>query len=56
MEQIASRKHSMEPEAFIPTFRRADFLFKMEGGQKFRLIATMSWKGTPHISLMRVAD
>jgi hypothetical protein len=44
----------MERETFIPTFRRLDYLFRVETGTKYRLIMTMSWNGTPEISLRRV--
>lgn len=54
MVKLESQKYSMERETFIPTFRRMDYLFKMETGEKYRLIMTMSWNGTPVISLRRV--
>jgi hypothetical protein len=54
MVKLESQKYSMERETFIPTFRRMDYLFKMETGEKYRLIMTMSWNETPVISLRRV--
>lgn len=54
MVEIGKQKHSMERETFIPTFRRMDYLFKMETGEKYSLIMTISWNGTPVISLRRV--
>lgn len=54
MAKLESQKYSMERDAFIPTFRRMDYLFKTETGEKYLLIMTMSWNGTPKISLRRV--
>lgn len=54
MAELNKQKQSMERETFIPTFRRMDYLFKVEGGTKYRLIMRMSWNGTPEISLRRV--
>lgn len=54
MVKLESQKYSMERENFIPTFRSMDYLFKTETGEKYRLIMTMSWNGTPVISLRRV--
>lgn len=54
MAKVESQKYLMERETFIPTFRRMDYLFKTETGEEYRLIVTMSWNGTPVISLRRV--
>lgn len=54
MVKLESQKYSMKREIFIPTFRRMDYLFKTETSEKYRLIMTMSWDGTPIISLRRV--
>ena len=54
MAELNKQKYSMERETFIPTFRRLDYLFRVETGTKYRLIMTMSWNGTPEISLRRV--
>lgn len=54
MVKIESQKYSMKRETFIPTFRRMDYLFKVETGEKYRLIMTMSWNGTSQISFRRV--
>ncbi|MHB8474056.1 MAG: hypothetical protein ACYDC8_14645 [Gammaproteobacteria bacterium] len=54
MVKLESQKYSTERETFIPTFRRMDYLFKTEPGEKYRLIMTMIWNGTPVISLRRV--
>lgn len=54
MAKIGGQKYLMERETFIPTFRRMNYLFKMKSGEKYRLILTMSWNGTPVISLRRV--
>jgi uncharacterized membrane protein len=49
MVKVKSQKYSLERENFIPTFRRMDYLFKTEEGEKYRLILTMSWSGRPEI-------
>lgn len=54
MVKVNNQKYFMEREAFIPTFRRMDYLFKLETGEKYRLIMTMSWIGTPKISFRHV--
>jgi len=54
MVKLESQKYFMERETFIPTFRRMDYLFKTETGEKYRLIMTMGWNGRPLISLRRV--
>lgn len=54
MVEIRNQRYSMERETFIPTFRRIDYLFKTETGAEHRLILTMSWNGTPQISVDRV--
>lgn len=54
MVEIGKHPYSMEREAFIPTFRRMDYLLGADTGEKYRLIMTMSWNGTPVISLRRV--
>ncbi|MFZ5595331.1 MAG: hypothetical protein ACOY4D_13970 [Pseudomonadota bacterium] len=54
MLKVKSQKYSMERETFIPTSRRMDYLFKTETGENYRLITTMSWNGTPVISLRRI--
>jgi len=56
MAQIAAGKYEMQPEGFIPTFRRDDFLLRTNTGNRYRLIATMSWKGTPQISVRELAE
>lgn len=54
MAELNKQKYSMERETFIPTFRRLDYLFRVETGAKYRMIMKMSWNGTPEISLRRV--
>jgi hypothetical protein len=54
MAKIATQKYSEEREAFIPTFRRMDYLFKTEVGEKYRLVMTMGWNGAPEISFRSV--
>lgn len=54
MSELNKQKYSMERETFIPTFRRMDYVFRIESGIKYRLIMKMSWNGTPEISLRRV--
>ncbi|SRR5258706_2224870 len=54
MAKIAAQKYSEEREAFIPTFRRMDYLFKTEAGAKYRLVMTMSWNGAPEVSFRPV--
>lgn len=54
MAELNKQKYSMERETFIPTFRRLDYLLRVETGTKYRLIMRMSWNGTPEISLRRV--
>jgi hypothetical protein len=57
MIEIGQQKHTAQFEAFIPTFRRMDYLFvKTKTGEKYRLIMTMSWSGKPVISLRRVVS
>lgn len=52
MTEIKQRRHSMERETFIPTFRRMDYLFKSDTGKKYRLISVKKWNGVPAISLL----
>ena len=54
MVELKGQKYSVEREAFIPTFRRMDYLFETETGEKYRLVITMGWNGTPRISLRRI--
>ncbi len=55
MAEIRRQEHTMEYETFIPTFRRMDYLFvTSKTGERYRLIVTMDWKGTPVIWLRRV--
>ena len=54
MVKLESLKYDMKPDGYIPTFRRMDYLLMMENGEKYRLIMTMSWNGTPAISVHRV--
>ncbi len=54
MARISTQKYSEEREAFIPTFRRMDHLFKTEAGAKYRLVMTMNWSGAPEISFRSV--
>lgn len=56
MAQIAAGEYAMRPEGFIPVFRRGDFLLCTKAGKRYRLIATMSWKGTPQISVRELSD
>lgn len=53
MVKLESLKYDMKRDAFIPTFRRMDYLLMMENGEKYLLIMEMSWNGTPSISLHR---
>jgi len=54
MVKVESQKYSMKRETFIPTFRRMDYLFNAETGEKYRLIMTMSWNGASQVSFRRV--
>ena len=56
MAQIAAGEYAMQPEGFIPTFRRDDFLLRAKTGKRYRLIATMNWQGTPQISVRELSD
>lgn len=56
MAQIVAGEYAMQSEGFIPTFRRDDFLLRTNAGKRYRLIAIMSWKGTPQISVREVSD
>ncbi len=52
MADIKKHPYSMQRDAFIPTFRRMDYIFKAEAGQKFLLVLVMKWNGVPTISLL----
>lgn len=54
MVKLASQKYSLARDAFIPTFRRMDYLLTKENGEKYLLVMEMSWNGIPVISLRRV--
>lgn len=54
MVKVKSQKYVMDREAFIPTSRRMDYIFRTDAGEKYRLIMVISWNGTPIISLRRV--
>lgn len=55
MIEIGQQKYTAQFEAFIPTFRRIDYLFVgTKTGERYRLTMTMSWSGKPVISLRRV--
>jgi hypothetical protein len=56
MVKIRTQKFTMERETFIPSFRRMDYLLKTDTGEKYRLIMTIGWNGTPEISLRRVGN
>jgi hypothetical protein len=52
MADIKKHPYSMQRDAFIPTFRRMDYIFKAEMGQKYLLVLIMKWNGVPTISLL----
>lgn len=52
MLDISRRKYTAERESFIPTFRRMDYLLKVETGEIYNLILTVNWKGTSEIWLL----
>ena len=54
MVKLKTQKYSLERQAFIPTFRRMDYLLTTETGDKHLLIVTMRWNCAPEISLRRV--
>lgn len=55
MLEIRKQQYTMQYETFIPTFRRMDYRFvNAKTGEKYRLIMTMGWRGTPAFSLRRV--
>jgi hypothetical protein len=55
MLEIRKQQHTMQYETLIPTFRRIDYRFvNAKTGEKYRLIMTMGWLGTPTFSLRRV--
>lgn len=54
MVKVENQKYSVKRETFIPAFWRIDYLFKVETGEKYRLIMTMSWNGISQISFRRV--
>jgi hypothetical protein len=54
MARITTQRYSEEREAFIPTFRRMDYLFRTEAGAKYRLVMTISWNGASQISFRPV--
>ena len=54
MVKIESRKYSIERQAFIPTFRRMDYLLTTDTGDRYLIIITMRWNCKPTISLRRI--
>lgn len=52
MADISRHKYSAERESFIPTFRRMDYLLKVDTGEKYSLILTASWMGMPQVWLL----
>lgn len=54
MADLKSKDYLMKYDAFIPTFRRIDYLFESGVGEKYLLIITMGWNGTPKVWFRRV--
>ena len=54
MARLANDKYNMRRDAFLPTFRRMDYLLMMENEEKYLVILRMSWIGTPIISVRRI--
>lgn len=55
MAQIAENGYVIQPEGFIPVFRRDDFLLHAQTGKRYRLIAVMDWKDMAHISMRELS-
>lgn len=54
MIEIKKQEFNAQLDAFIPTFRRMDYILRTGHGEKYLLVMEVSWKGTPVISLRRV--
>ncbi len=52
MADIKKHPYSMRRDAFIPMFRRVDYVFKTETGQQFVLILIVKWNGVSTITLL----
>lgn len=53
MVSLENLKYDMKRDAYIPTFRRMDYLLMTENGEKYLVIMEMSWNDTPVISVRR---
>ena len=53
MVQLENLKYTLQPDGFIPTVRRMDYLLTIDNGEKYLLIMSMGWNETPVISLRR---
>ena len=53
MVELEKQKFTVRRSAFIPTFQRADYLFRTEQGATYLLVMETKWNGTPVISLRR---
>ena len=51
--EITAHNFSLEREAFIPTFRRADYSVHVEGVGQYQLVLTLDWRGVPEVFLSR---
>ena len=54
MAAVSAGSYTVEREAFVPTFRRADYLLQDERGNRYRLVLTRNAIGTPEISMRRL--
>jgi len=52
MADIGKQPHTMRLDAFIPTFRRIDYLLTVQTNKRFTLILVKKWNGIPEISLV----
>ena len=53
MVELKKQKFTVQRAAFVPTFQRADYLFRTEQGATYLLVMETKWNGTPVISLRR---
>lgn len=54
MAKLGTEKYNLRRDAFLPTFRRMDYLLMMKNEEKYLVILRMSWMGTPVISVRRI--
>lgn len=54
MVELMAKNYELRRDTFIPTVRRMDYFLTSGTEEKYRLVTTMSWDGTPVITISHV--